>query len=138
MGQTVSLSSATGAIGSFELDSSPGFCGGGSFGGSEADGPRGLEWEAAEPGFQRFLNEAKDVARSVGGCCGYNLQSVKAALDTQWITQANSFLSSFNLRADTFLWVSDNGKHLRFAIQIFKAHSTEYNAGLPKTAIMFV
>ncbi len=83
--------------------------------------PSGPEWEAAEAGFEPFLAEAATTAFKVGGCC-MDVFKVKANLDADWTTRANTYLATHGLKVEVCAFYTSDGKsaHPHLVLQFSK------------------
>eukprot|EP00326_Haptolina_ericina_P008476 CAMPEP_0181224680 /NCGR_PEP_ID=MMETSP1096-20121128/31261_1 /TAXON_ID=156174 ORGANISM="Chrysochromulina ericina, Strain CCMP281" /NCGR_SAMPLE_ID=MMETSP1096 /ASSEMBLY_ACC=CAM_ASM_000453 /LENGTH=92 /DNA_ID=CAMNT_0023317789 /DNA_START=96 /DNA_END=374 /DNA_ORIENTATION=- len=86
--------------------------------------PTGPEWEAAQPGFQTFLDEAATVGSAAGkGCCNcYDVMKMKAELDKEWTAKANEYLKAHGLILEVHAFYTSDGKssHPHLVLQFKK------------------
>ena len=84
--------------------------------------PKGEEWDKAEAGFQVFMDEAFTTCSKTKGCCGGNVNAMKASLDADWSMRANKYLAEYGLSCEVTAFYTSDGKgaHPHLIIQFSK------------------
>eukprot|EP00746_Dinoflagellata_sp_MGD_P151202 gnl/MRDRNA2_/MRDRNA2_82856_c0_seq3.p1 gnl/MRDRNA2_/MRDRNA2_82856_c0~~gnl/MRDRNA2_/MRDRNA2_82856_c0_seq3.p1 ORF type:complete len:160 (+),score=19.14 gnl/MRDRNA2_/MRDRNA2_82856_c0_seq3:120-599(+) len=76
-------------------------------------GPKGPEWTAVKPGFQKFLDEVDGLVKNApqeSGCCGPHGDTCRQALETSWLSSANQHLQTHGMVCDLVVKFVEQGE----------------------------